>query len=170
MTQNNISYTLSEIFRYEAITTKYSVSKGSSNLDTKTLINLGLLDDNYDYARYIQFKHTVQLEELIDKKVSNLGLFFSKNVINDPEYFLEYKGDYYEKIYNYYKSQVIINSSIPKIEQIINLIIRDNNTGVLYYIYFKEEEKIRQYLARREDEINTDKRDSVKNRKFFIIQ
>ena len=41
---------------------------------------------------------------------------------------------------------------------------------VLYYIYFKEEEKIRRYLARREDEINTDKKESVKNRKFFIIQ
>ena len=169
MAQSNISYTLSEIFRYEAITTKYSVSKGSSNLDTKTLINLGLLDDNYNYARYIQFKHTVQLEELIDKKVSNLGLIFSKSVINDPEYVLEYKGEKYKNIYNYYKAQVI-NSNISKIEQIINLVIRDNNMRVLYYIYFKEEEKIRQHLARREDEINTDKRDSVKNRKFFIIQ
>ena len=163
-------YTLSNIFEYEAITTKYSVAKGSTNLDAKTLINLGLLDDNYDYARYIQFKHATQLEELIDKKVSKLGFVFSKNVINDPEYFLEYKGDYYEKIYNYYKSQVIINSSVSKIEQIINLVIRDNNMRVLYYIYFKEEEKIRKYLTRREDEINTDKKESVKNRKFFIIQ
>ena len=162
-------YTLSNIFEYEVITTKYSVTQGSSLLDAKTLINLGLLDDNYDYARYIQFKHALQLEEMIDKKVSKLGFVFSKNVINDPDYFLEYKGDYYEKIYNYYKAQVI-NSNIPKIEQIINLVIRDNNMRVLYYIYFKEEEKIRRYLTRREDEINNDKKESVKDRKFFIIQ
>ena len=162
-------YTLSDIFQYEAITTKYSVAQGSSSLTSKTLINLGLLDDNYDYARYIQFKHTIQLEEMIDKKVSKLGFVFSKNVINDPEYFLEYKGEYYEKIYNYYKAQVI-NSSITKIEQIINLVIRDNNMRVLYYIYFKEEEKIRRYLTRREDEINNDKKESVKDKKFFIIQ
>ena len=164
------NYSLSDIFKFEAITTKYSVAKASSSLDAKTLINLGLLDDNYDYARYIQFKHALQLEELIDKKVSKLGFVFSKNVINDPEYFLEYKGDYYEKIYNYYKAQVITNSNVPKIEQIINLIIRVNDMRVLYYIYFKEEEKIRRYLARREDEINTDKKDNVKDRKFFIIQ
>ena len=162
-------YTLNNIFEYEAITTKYSVAKGSTNLDAKTLINLGLLDDNYDYARYIQFKHATQLEELIDKKVSKLGFVFSKNLINDPKYFLEYKVDYYEKIYNHYKSQVIIDSNVPKIEQIINLVIQDNNMKVLYYIYFKEEDKIYRFLARREDEINTDKRESVKNKKFFII-
>ena len=86
-------YTLSNIFEFEAITRKYSVAKGSANLDPKTLINLGLLDDNYDYARYIQFKHITQLEEIIDKKVSKLGFVFGKNVINDPEYFLEYKGE-----------------------------------------------------------------------------
>ena len=163
-------YSLSNIFEYEAITCKYSVAKGSTSLDAKTLINLGLLDDNYDYARYIQFKHITQLEEMIDKKVSKLGFVFSKNVINDPEYFLEYKGEYYGKIYNYYKSHIVTNSSVSKIEQIINLVIHDNNMRVLYYIYFKEEEKIRRYLARREDEINTDKKVSVKDRKFFIIQ
>ena len=165
MAKNNVSYTLSEIFRFEALTCKYSVAKGTESLDAKTLINLGLLDDNYDYARYIQFKHNLQLEEMIDKKVSSLGYVFSKNVINDPEYFLEYKGDHYEKIYRYYKG-LIVESNVPKIEQIINLVIRDNNLKVLYYIYFKEEDKISRYLARREDEINN----GTKSRKFFIIQ
>ena len=108
----------------------------------------------------------IQLEELIDKKVKKLNLIFSKRVINDPEYFLEYKGDYFAEIYNYYKSQINVNSNVPKIERIIDLVIQDNeHVDILYYIYFKEEEKINGYLARREDEIN-----SIKNKKFFIIQ
>ena len=171
MTYKQNTYNLSDIFKYESITTRYSVDKGSYNLDTKTLINLGLLDDNFNYARFIQFKHMVQLEELIDKKVKIHGQFFSKNMVNDPNYFLEHKGNYYEELYNHYKSRIINNSNKPKIEQIIDLVIQDNNhMDILYYIYFKEEDKIDNFLARREDEINTLKRENLKNKKFFIIQ
>ena len=164
------NYSLSKIFEYEALTRKYSVNQGSSSLTTKTLINLGLLEDNYDYAQYILQKHCIQLEEMIDKKVGKLGYVFGKNIINDPHYFLEYRGDYYGKIYNYYKSHVSFSSPISKIEQIINFVINDRNFEVLFYIYFKEEDKINRYLARREDEINTNKMNSIKDRKFFIIQ
>ena len=164
------NYTLSQIFRYEALTREFCVSEGSSALTTKNLINLGLLNDNHDYAKYIQAKHSLQLEEMIDKKVGKLGFVFSKNIINDPEYFLEYKGNYYDKIYKYYKSLVRYDSPVPKLEQIINLVINDRNTKLLFYIYFKEEDKISRYFAGREDEINTNKMNSVKDRKFFIIQ
>ena len=148
------NYSLSKIFEYEALTRKYSVVEGSPSLSSKTLINLGLLEGNYDYALYIQQKHSIQLEELIDKKVAKLGLVFGKNIINDPSYFLEYRGNYYRKIYDYYKSLVSFTSPLPKIEQIINLVINDRNMKVLFYIFFKEEDKINRYLARREDEIN----------------
>ena len=153
MTYIQNTYNLSTIFKYESITTQYSINNGNPNLDTKTLINLGLLDDNFEYARYIQFKHMVQLEELIDKKVKIHGQFFSKNMVNDPNYFLEHKCGHYEELYNHYKSRIINNSNKPKIEQIIDLVIQDNkNMDILYYIYFKEEDKIDNFLARREDE------------------
>ena len=173
MTYIQNTYNLSTIFKHEALTRQYCINKGCTDLDTKTLINLGLLDDNFEYARYIQFKHMVQLEELIDKKVKIHGQFFSKNVVNDPDYYLEYRGDYYERLYKHYKSRIMENYNLDKtkIEQIIDLVIEDNNNmDVLYYIYFKEEGKIDEYLTRREDEINTLKRESVKNRKFFIIK
>ena len=171
MTHKQNTYNLSDIFKYEALTRQYCINKGCVDLDTKTLINLGLLDDNYDYAKYIEFKHVVSLEELIDKKVKIYGLFFSKNVVNDPDYFLEYKGDYYEELYNHYKSQIIDNLDKTKTEQIIDMVIKDNNNmDILYYIYFKEEEKINEYLARREDEINTLKREVYHNPIIYISQ
>ena len=63
-TQN--TYNLSTIFKHEALTRQYCINKGCTDLDTKTLINLGLLDDNYDYACFLEFKHMVTLEDLIN--------------------------------------------------------------------------------------------------------
>ena len=171
MTYTQNTYNLSTLFKHEALTRQYCINKGCTDLDTKTLINLGLLDDNYDYACFIEFKHMVTLEDLINKKVNKYGLFFSKNVVNEPDYYLEYRGDYYKRLFKHYKSRIMENYNLDKtkIEQIIDLVIEDNNMDVLYYIYFKEEDKIHEYFARREDEINTLKTQSVKNRKFFII-
>ena len=164
-------YKITDIFTFEEITRHYCVNKGSTELNAKTLINLGLLAGNDDYAEYIVYKHGIQLEELINKKINKIGLTFSKDVVNDPDHFLEYKGNFYKELYNHHKSQVNKDSDIPKIEHIIDLVIADGkHIDILYFIFFREEEKIRHYLARREDEINTTKRESVKDRKFFILQ
>ena len=86
MTTEN--YKLSDIFKYEDITRNYCVSKNNINLSTRELISLAAMEDefNIDYAFYLRFKHTRQIEEFIMNKDIGLGnslFFITDDILNE---------------------------------------------------------------------------------------
>ena len=174
MTHNDKTYSLSECFHYEDITRQYCISEGCFNLDTQELIKLAIEDDTFDYANFVIFKRLHVLENLIKQKMEKYGFNFNANIMKDPDYYILEWEDYYEKWVEFYKSKTLagcFNQDDVDIEDIIEQAARNFHWDVLCYIYFKEEDDLNSFLAREEDEFNREKREkeSVKNRKFFII-
>ena len=151
-------YTLSEIFKYEAITRDYCTKHNNPNLSTKKLIELSALEEdfNIDYAFYLQFKRIFQIKEFIGKK--DVGIlkslpFVSEDIINhEPDY---------ESLIRQYRFP-----NKPSIYDKLNAAMNERRWDLVFYIYHKESSDIYNLITRTEDEINQKKRD----KKFFIIQ
>ena len=153
-------YTLSDIFNYESITRNYCVIKGNNNLSPRELITLAAMEEefNIDYAFYLHFKHTLQIEEFIKKKdigLANSLPFISDDILQEE---LEYEGQISKYLY----------IQKPSIFDILNAAINDKKWDLVFYIYKNESSGLYDFISRTEDEFNTKK--DLKNRKFFIIQ
>ena len=153
-------YTLSNIFNYEDITRKYCVLKCNNNLSPRELITLASMEDefNIDYAFYLQFKHTHQIEEFIMKKdigLTNSLPFISEDILNE-------ETKYEAQISQYSFMQK------PSIYDILNAAINDKKWDLVFYIYQNESSGLYSFISKTEDEFNSKK--ELKNRKFFIVQ
>ena len=169
MANNNNTYSISKCFHYEAITRQHCISEGGVELDTKKLISLAILDGDIDYAEFVIFKRLYTLREFITKKAKNVGFIFNPNTNQDISNNIHEYENYYDNWIEYYTSKN--NLFTDEIEDVIEEVIKSKHWDVLYYIYFKEEDDLNVFLVREEDEFNEKKREkeSVKNRKFFII-
>ena len=147
-------YTLNNIFHYESVTRYYCVMKGNSNLPPRELIKLAAMEEefNMDYALYLHFKHTLQIEEFIKKK--DIGLANSLPFITDDVLIEESE----------YERQI----SSPNIFDALNTAINYKKWDLVFYIYKRESTGLSEFISKTEDEFNTKK--DLKNRKFFIIQ
>ena len=152
-------YTLTDIFNYEAITRNYCVSKGI-NLSPRELIILASTEEefNVDYAFYLQFKHTHQIQEFIRARDPSLAKslpFISDEILNE-------EAEYEAKLLRYSFLQK------PTIFDILNAAINDKKWDLVFYIYQNESSNLYNFISRTEDEFNTKK--DLKNKKFFIVQ
>ena len=153
-------YTLSEIFKYEAITRDYCIRHNNPNLSVKKLIELSALEEefNIDYTFYLQFKRLFQIKEFIGQKdigILNSLPFISEDIVN------------HESVYDTQISQYRFPNK-PSIYDKLNAAMNEKRWDLVFYIYHKESSDIYNLITRTEDEFNQKKR--LKDRKFFIIQ
>ena len=147
-------YTLNDIFHYESITRNYCVIKGNNNLSPRELVTLAAKEEefNMDYALYLHFKHTLQIEEFIKKRdigLANSLPFISDDILQEE---LEYEGQI----------------SRSTIFGVLNDAINHRKWDLVFYIFKSESTGLHEFITRTEDEFNSKK--DLKNRKFFIIQ
>ena len=168
MTHNDDTYTISNCFHYEAITRQHCISEGGVELSTQELLSLAILDGDIDYAKFVIFKRLHTLREFITKKTKNVGYIFNPTTNKDISNNIQEYENYYDNWVEYYSSKN--NLFTEDIEDIIEEVIKCKHWDLLYYIYFKEEDEFNNFLSREEDNYNEKKeKESLKNRKFFII-
>ena len=168
MTHNDNTYSISNCFHYKAITRQHCISEGGVELSTQELISLAIIDGDIDYAKFVIFKRLYALREFITQKAKNVGFIFNPNTNQNISNNLQEYENYYDNWVEYYSCKN--NLFTDDIEDVIEEVIKSKHWDVLYYIYFKEEDDLNSFLAREEDEFNEKKeKESVKNRKFFII-
>ena len=159
-------YTLSDIIKYEDKTREYCVSEDISCLSTPELIDLASQEAyfNTDYAEYLIFRHLHQIaayaEQKSLKKGCQINIRHCQNLQQDLEN-NNLRKEYYENWFQHY----IVDpddEDLGSIFSIIDQAVRDNNWDFLYYLYYREEDKLY-------DLLNTHK-NKIRDRKFFIIQ
>ena len=174
MANNDNTYSLSDIFRFEDITRKYSISEGVDNLPIHILIELATLEDEFDidYAYYLMFKRLYQIDNYITKKAKNIG--FDINVKENDEIedeILSKESEYESWVDFYYNHSFYDEPDEPDVYDIIDQAVIGKNWNVLYYIYYKEKSELNSLIAREEEDFNDRKyEEKQKNRKFLIIQ
>ena len=158
-------YNLSDIFKYEDITRQYCISEGGVELSTQQLIELAAKEDKFDndYAQYLIFKRLHLIADYISQKAKNKGFIINvKDNEKIKEDLTNNNGNEanYENWIEFYEREAF--SDYPDVFEIIDQAIRDNNWNVLYYLYYKEENKLSDLVAKEKNKLN--------ERKFFIIQ
>ena len=170
MAYNDNIYSLSKCFHYEAITRQHCISEGGVELTTQELLTLAVINGDFNYAKFVIFKRLYMLQEFIAKKTKNTGFIFNTNINQDISNNLQDYENYYDNWVEFYSNKANFGLGANDIEDAIEEVIKSKHWDVLYYIYFKEEDDLNSFLAREEDEFNEKKeKESVKNRKFFII-
>ena len=159
-------YTLSDIIKHEDTTREYCMSEGTHNLDTPTLIYLASLEPKFDtnYAEYVIFRHLHQIAAYAARKSLKIGyqinITYNQNLKEDLEN-NNLRKEYYEGWFLRYVDDPD-NEDLDSIFSIINQAVRDNNWEFLYYLYYREENKLYDLL--------NNYKNKIRDRKFFIIQ
>ena len=168
MTYERKTYSLSECFYYEGITRQYTLKEGEE-LSVQNLITLAIKDDNFDYAKFLIFKRLHLIKDIITQKTENTGFTFDTNKNQDIKENLPDYEDYYERWLGFYAYNFNRGlCDIIRIDDLIEEIARNKHWDVLYYIYFKEDYDLYDFLVREEEKFNEYK-EKEKNRTFFII-
>ena len=159
-------YTLSDIFKYEDITREFCNSEGGFELLPPTLIDLAASQPSFNtnYVEYVIFRRLHQIADYIARESKRKGyqvnVSHNQNLKEDLENNNASK-EYYEGWFQRYEEdngQDDVDTIFPIIDQAVF----DNNWNFLYYLYYREENKLY-------DLLNSHK-NNIKDRKFFIIQ
>ena len=159
-------YTLSDIFKHEDTTRHYCLSEDISNLSTPTLLYLASLEPDFDtdYAEYVIFRHLHQIAAYTARKSLKIGyqinITHNQNLQEDLEN-NNLRKEYYEGWFLRYVEDPD-NEDLDSIFYIIDQAVRDNNWEFLYYLYYREEDKLYNLL--------NNYKNKIRDRKFFIIQ
>ena len=151
-------YTLSEIYKYEAITRDYCVKYNNPNLSAEKLIALSALEEdfNMDYAFYIHFKRIYKIKEFIGKK--DIGILKSLPYVTED--IINHESDFESQISQYRFPNP------PSIYDKLNAAMSERRWDLVFYIYHKVSSDIYSLITGTEEEINRKKRE----KKFFIIK
>ena len=159
-------YTLSDIIKHEDTTREYCVSEGSHDITTQTLIYLASLEPIFDtnYAEYVIFRHLHQIAAYTERKSLEKGcqinIRHNQNLLQDLEN-NNLRKEYYESWFQHYVDDPD-DEYLDSIFSIIDQAVRDNNWDFLYYLYYREENKLYDIL--------NNHKNKIRDRKFFIIQ
>ena len=146
--QDNL-YSYTDCFEHEATTTRYTLTNGKE-LSVYDLITLAIKDDNYDYIHYLIFKQSHILKELIKQKTrfKDFTFTFTPDINPYNVRWLE-QENYYEGWINYYKQGNDIS-----IEDLVERIVKNKHWDILYYIYYREDSKLEDFMVNKEQELN----------------
>ena len=171
MTYNHINYTLIDCFRYEDITRQYMLNEGYE-MDVMDLITAAMEDDrNFGYVNYLIFKRLHYLKYLINLSMNDYGLAFDPNNIKDPKYYLELYEEYYDGCSQYYincLSKIKGNLALD-IEDVVKFIGDNKQWNLLIYMFLREEKDLRDFVDEKVERL-VERKNSLKDRKFFILQ
>ena len=153
-------YSLNDIFRYEDITKVYCASKGNQ-LSPQELVEMAAKEEKFDvdYAFYLHFKHSHQVTEFIKRRNRCLG---NSLRFIDNDFWEEYEMELEPKI------KAIPFKIKPTAFDILDVLIRDQQWDLVFYVYIKETSGLSHLISKLEDE-NIPK-ESVKDKKYFIFQ
>ena len=137
-------YTYSEIFRFEDISKVYIASEGRL-LSARELINKASKEEKFDvdYACYIAYKNKMQIEDFIMKR--NLRIGNSLQFIKD-DYWVEYEDEFEPKI------NAIPFKIKPTVFDILDVLIRDQQWDLVFYVYYRETSGLNNLITHLEDE------------------
>ena len=159
-------YTLSDIFKHEDTTRYYCNSEGGFELTPYELIDLAAEEHEFDtdYAEYVIFKHLHQIAAYTARKSTKIGhqinITHNQNLLQDLEN-NNLRKEYYEGWFLHYVDDPD-DESLGSIFSIIDQAVRDNNWEFLYYLYYREEDKLYNLL--------NNYKNKIRDRNFFIIQ
>ena len=154
-----MAYSLTDIINYEDKTRQYCLSEGGVELSTEELIELAAKEKefNSDYAEYLIFKYLHLLSKYITEKAKNKGYQIDvkdNKMLKDDIKNNNISESIYEEWIEFYYH--------PDVYEIANKALMDKNWNVLYYLYYKEENELINFLMKKINKLN--------ERKFFIIQ
>ena len=137
-------YEHSEIFRHEDISKVYIASEGRV-LSPRELIEKADKEEKFDveYADYIVYKHKIQIEEFIMKRNRCIGnsLRFMKE-----DYWEEDEDEFEPKI------KAMPFRIKPTVFDILDVLIRDQQWDLVFYVYQRETAGLSSLIAKLEDE------------------
>ena len=153
-------YTLSEIFRHEDISKVYIASEGRQ-LSPKELVEKAAKEEMFDseYACYLHYKHEHQIKEFITKRNRIIGS--SLRFIADG-FFGEYEDEFEPKI------KAMPFRVKPTVFEILDVLIRDQQWDMVFYVYQRETAGLRERIECLEDE--TIPRESILDKKMIIFK
>ena len=137
-------YEHSEIFRHEDISKVYIASEGRV-LSPKELIEKAAKEEKFDteYANYIVYKNKIQIEEFIMKRNRCIG--------NS----LQFIRDDFSEVYEYEfegKIKAMPFKIKPTVFDILDVLIRDQQWDLVFYIYYRETVLLYDLIVKLEDE------------------
>ena len=153
-------YTLIEIFKYEDISKVYIASEGKQ-LSTQELIEKAAKEEKFDdeYAWYLHYKNEIQIKEFIMKRnrcIGNSLRFIVEEICEEEEKESEMK------------IKAIPFKIKPTVFDILDVLIRDQQWDLVFYVYLKETAGISQLIYKIQDE--TIPRESIMDKKMIIFK
>ena len=137
-------YEHSEIFRHEDISKVYIALEGRV-LSPRELIERADKEERFDteYAEYIVYKNKIQMEDFIMKRNRCIGnsLRFMKD-----DYWVEDEDEFEPKV------KAIPFKVKPTVFDILDVLIRDQQWDLVFYVYQRETAGLSDLIAKLEDE------------------
>ena len=137
-------YEHSQIFRHEDISKVYIASEGRL-LSPRELIEKAAKEEKFDteYADYIVYKNRIQIEEFIMKRNRCIG--------NSLQFIRE---DYWEVNEDEFEPKIkaMPFKVKPTVFDILDLLIRDQQWDLVFYVYYRETVELNNLIVKLEDE------------------
>ena len=154
-------YTVSEIFRHEDISKVYIASEGRL-LSARELIEKANKEERFDvdYANYIAYKNKIQIEEFIMKRDRCIG--------NSLQFIREDFYDSYEDEFEP-KINAMPFKVKPTVFDILDVLIRDQQWDLVFYVYYRETSGLNDLICRLEDE-HIPLNNNILDKKMVILQ
>ena len=154
-------YSLMDVLKFEDISKVYIASE-CKLLSPRELVEKAAKEERFDdeYAFYIAFKNEIQIKDFIMKRNRCIGN--SLRFLND-EIFCEE-----EEKENEMKIKAIPFKVKPTVFDILDVLIRDQQWDLVFYVYLRETAGISQLIYKLQDE--TIPRESILDRKMVILK
>ena len=155
-------YTYSKIFRHEDVSKVYIALEGRV-LSPRELIKKASKEEKFDveYANYIAYKNKIQIEEFIMKRNRCIGN--SLRFIKD-DYWVEDEDEFEPKI------NAIPFKIKPTVFDILDVLLRDQQWDLVFYVYYRETSGLNSLIAHLEDEHIPLNNNNILDKKMIILQ
>ena len=153
-------YSLIDVLKYEDISKVYIASEGRV-LSPRELVEKAAKEERFDdeYAHYIAYKNEIQIKDFIMKRNRCIG--------NSLRFIVEEICEEEEKE-NEMKIKAIPFKIEPTVFDILDVLIRDQQWDLVFYVYLRETAGISQLIYKIQDK--TIPRESILDRKMVILK
>ena len=153
-------YSLIDVLKYEDISKVYIASKGRV-LSPRELVEEAAKEERFDdeYAHYIAYKNEIQIKDFIMKRNRCIG--------NSLRFIVEEICEEEEKE-NEMKIKAMPFKIEPTVFDILDVLIRDQQWDLVFYVYLRETVGISQLIYKIQDK--TISRESILDRKMVILK
>ena len=154
-------YSLIDVLKYEDISKVYIASEGRV-LYPRELVEKASKEEMFDedYAHYIVYKSRIQLNEFIMKRNRCIGK--SLRFLDEENFCEEEESD------NEMKIKAIPFKIKSTIFDILEVLIRDQQWDLVFYVYLRETAGITKFILDMEDK--TIPRESILDKKMVILK